>query len=76
MTKRKNYSPEEQANLISFFFEETAKHITPNFSKKDWLDLHKRAHEGDLTSMQMFIALEKEKCRLENQRLKANKEEE
>ncbi|OUU80515.1 MAG: hypothetical protein CBC38_01200 [Gammaproteobacteria bacterium TMED78] len=62
MTKRKNYTPAEEEFLLNFFYEEVEeKGITPDFSAEDWLDLHKRAIKGDLTSRQMFIALFKEK---------------
>jgi len=60
MNKSKHLTPEEK-ELISFFFEKTSELITPDFSKQDWLDLHARAHEGDMTSMEMFIALFKDK---------------
>ena len=62
MTRRTNYSLEEEDFLLDFFYEEVEqKGLTPDFSKEDWLDLHKRAMRGDMTSKQMFIALFKEK---------------
>ena len=62
MTKRKNYTPEEEEFLLNFFFDLIEKDgLTPDFLKEDWLDLHKRAMQGDLTSSEMYIALMQEK---------------
>ena len=62
MTKRTNYSPEEEKVLLNIFFDLIEEDgITPDFSKEDWLDLHKRAWQGDLTSSEMYIALMQEK---------------
>ena len=51
----------EDKETFHWFFEETAKHATPNFSKEDWWKLWSRAQEGDPTSIRLFVGLFKEK---------------
>ena len=78
MTKRKNYTPEEEQILLNLFFEIVDKEdLTPDFSKEDWLDLQKRAMQGDRTSGEMYIALLQEKVfpKLDQDILKAVREE-
>ena len=44
--------------LLNWFFEHVQeKGYTPDFSKEDWDRLQKRANEGDITSIQMYISL-------------------
>ena len=78
MTKGKNYTPEEEQILLNLFFEIVDKEdLTPDFSKEDWLDLQKRAMQGDRTSGEMYIALLQEKVfpKLDQDILKAVREE-
>ena len=79
MTKGKNYTPEEEQILLNLFFEIVDKEdLTPDFSKEDWLDLQKRAMQGDRTSGEMYIALLQEKVfpKLDQDILKAVQEKE
>ena len=79
MTKGKNYTPEEEQILLNLFFEIVDKEdLTPDFSKEDWLDLQKRAMQGDRTSGEMYIALLQEKVfpKLDQDILKAVREQE
>ena len=39
------------------FFNEISKQFTPEFSGEDWVNLTKRAEEGDTTSRDMLLNL-------------------
>ena len=49
--------PPEAREYLSQFMGDISEHLTPDFSKEDWLSLYDRAMEGDLTSLEMFCAL-------------------
>ena len=42
-------------------YESINEHLTPDFSAKDWIGLHKQALEGDSIAGQMLMSLWKSK---------------
>ena len=47
----------ELVEVLPRFYGEVSKKLTPDFSTRDWLELHQRCCEGDITSMEMFLSL-------------------
>tara|TARA_R100001443_G_scaffold32944_1_gene46927 strand:- start:1166 stop:1414 length:249 start_codon:yes stop_codon:yes gene_type:complete len=52
-----NELPSEGCKVKPEIFEVISKHLTPEFSKEDWVFLQDRAMEGDFTSMNMYVSL-------------------
>ena len=55
MTKQE--IPEEVEAHLPEMFDQISKHLTPDFSSIDWMDLFKKASAGDRISQQMFSEL-------------------
>ena len=55
--KKPKQLPPEVRQYVPQIMEDISEHLTPDFSKEDWLSLYERAMDGDLTSLEMFCAL-------------------
>ena len=60
----KDYSikrPEEEYEIIKFFYEKCVKGegLMPEFSSKELYDLHRRAMDGDYTSQLLMVEIYK-----------------
>ena len=49
-------TPEER-KMATIVYTEISEHLTPDFSAEDWLNLHEKAIEGDLTLGKMWVSL-------------------